>query len=49
MGHETRKRGTTSSGAKTLAIVAFLQKGGKGQKLFYFRDFFLWNPFLGKA
>ena len=49
MGHETRKRGTTSSGANSPAIVAFLQKGEKGQKLFYFCDFFLRNLFLRKA
>ena len=33
MGHETRKRGTTSSGANCPAIVAFLQKGGAGAKI----------------
>ena len=49
MGHETRKRGTTSSGAKSTAILAFLQKGGQGQNSFYFCHFFLWNPLLRKA
>ena len=39
-GHETRKRGTTSSWANSPAILAFLQKGGQGRKLFYFCDFF---------
>ena len=29
MGHETRKRGATSSGANPPVIVAFLQKGGQ--------------------
>ena len=45
MGHETRKRGTTSSGANSPAILAFLQKGGQGQKLFYFCDFFCGTHF----
>ena len=40
MGHETQKKGTTSSGANSPAILAFLQKGGQGQKLFYFAIFF---------
>ena len=43
------KRGTTSSWANSPAILAFLQKGGQGQKLFHFFDFFLRNPFLRKA
>ena len=30
MGHETQKRGVTSSGANSPAILAFLQKGGAG-------------------
>ena len=44
-GHETRKRGTTSSGANSPMILAFLQKGGQGQKLFYFCDFFCGTHF----
>ena len=42
---ETRKRGTTSSGANSPATLAFLQKGGHGQKLFYFCDFFCGTHF----
>ena len=49
MGHETRKRGTTSSGANSPAILAFLQKGGAGAKIILFLRFFLWDPFLHKA
>ena len=44
MGHETRKAG--GGGGKQWgkdsippAILAFLQKGGQGQKIFYFCDF----------
>ena len=48
-GPETRKRGTTSSWANSPVILAFLQKGGQGQELFYFCDFFMRNPFLRKA
>ena len=39
MGHETRKRGATSSGANSPAMT-FLQKGGQGQKKFLFCIFF---------
>ena len=39
-GHKTPKRGTKSSWANSPASLAFLQKGGQGQKLFYFCDFF---------
>ena len=49
MGHETQKRGTTNSGANSPAILAFLQKRGQEQKLFYFCDFLSRNPFLRKA
>ena len=45
MGHETRKRGTTNSGANPPAILAFLQKGGQGQKSFYFCSFFCGTHF----
>ena len=48
MGHEKRKMGTTSSGANSPAIVAFLQKGVKGQNYFIFA-FFLRNSFLRKS
>ena len=44
MGHEARKRGATSSGANSPAILAFLQKGGQGQKIFCFCDFFFAEP-----
>ena len=47
MGHETRKRGTTSSGANSPAILAFLG-GGRGKNYFIF-SIFLRNPFLRKA
>ena len=40
MGHETQKRGTTSCGANSPAILAFLQKRGQGQKIFHFCNFF---------
>ena len=40
LGHETRNRGATSSGANYPAILAFLQKGGRGKKIFHFCDFF---------
>ena len=45
MGHETRKREATSSGANSPAILASLQKGGQGQGKFYFFDFFCGTHF----
>ena len=48
-GHETRKRGTASSGANSAAIVAFLQKGEAGAKIILFLRFFLRNLFLRNA
>ena len=48
MGHETQKRGATSSGANSPMILAFLQKGGQRQKYFIFA-IFLRNPFLHRA
>ena len=44
MGHETWKRGATSSGANSPAIMAFLQKGGQVQKILYLCDFFFAEP-----
>ena len=50
MGHETRRGGGGNKQWDTHppANPAFLQKGGQGQKLFYFCNF-LRNPFLRKA
>ena len=39
-GMRTRKRGIISSGANSPVILAFLQKGGQGQKIFIFAIFF---------
>ena len=44
IGHETQKRGTTSSGANSHAILALLQKRGQGEKLFYFCEFLFAEP-----
>ena len=46
MGHETRKRGATSSGAKLSRDSGnSRKKGGQGQKAFYFCGFFCGTHF----